>query len=454
MNNKRKLLTVITAVSLSGLIISGTFAWASLNSSKINSWTGTGDNSNPLYGGTLHDDHIDNGENKDVYVENWGQNAIAVRLYLSEYMEIGQGAGTKNDPDVNRAVSIDIAHPDANINDPLSWTPHIIKSGDTQSTGLNGDVFREYWEWNMGGQKYYNPAPADKRGVPDADGIDYVDSSSPEDLSPSVSGVRRTLFAEKVITIDEWEQMTDSQQIGSYWVIDTEDGAAYWAAPLESGQATGLLIDRVVLKKKPVNAYYYGVNVQAQMCSLDSPDSSTVGQQSLAGPAPADNYEVFLATATEKGKKLIHRLLEASVSLPMSPTAIPQPEASTATPTPTVAPASTATPTPTIAPASTATPTPTVAPSSTATPTPTSAPTSTATPTPTVTPEPPPVAVQTVTINMFRPLEGEMSFRLTNVVRYDSEITNPNNEQLKASEIENGGTIIAKAPCVVTCLST
>ncbi|MDR2650092.1 MAG: hypothetical protein LBB94_10310, partial [Clostridiales bacterium] len=73
MFNKRKFFTALTAISISTMLIAGTFAWISVNSSRVNSWSGKAE-VDPAEGpgGTLHDDYCENGENKDVYVENWG----------------------------------------------------------------------------------------------------------------------------------------------------------------------------------------------------------------------------------------------------------------------------------------------------------------------------------------------------------------------------------------------
>ncbi|MDR2648423.1 MAG: hypothetical protein LBB94_01700 [Clostridiales bacterium] len=492
MTRKKKLLTTVTALSLSGLIISGTFAWASLNSSKINSWTGAGEDTSPQYGGTLHDDHVENEENKDVYVENWGQNPIIVRLTLSEYMEIGRGAGVKNNPEINKAVSVDSANTYANIDDPASWTNHAFNNSGLSPGNLDGDIFHEYWQWEMGGQKYYYPAPTDKRGVSDTDGTDYVDSASPENLDPSAAGtlvIKQTLPVEKILTIDEWDLLDpDTQQIGNYWVLDT-DGSAYWSAPLMPGEATGLLLNRVVLKKEPSEAYYYGISVQAFMASVDDEVSSpsVAGVRTMRAAANADNYEALLETATEKGKAFIKRIIrEANSSdqvltkaptssllhtpIPVTsstPTLAPTdrlaPEISTVqtaaptmtaaeTPTPTMAAAETptVTPTPIIAAAETPTVTPTPILAAAETPTVTPVPTIAAAATPTVTPVPtiaaaPTSTPETVTIRMYQtPEGGTLSYQLTNVISYDIGI----------SAIERGGKITALEPCAVTYSDT
>ena len=90
--------------------------------------------------------------------------------------------------------------------------------------------------------------------------------------------------------MSEW--VSKGGPIGNYWVLDT-DGYAYWAAPLLPGQATGLLIHKVELIKKPPADYYYGIFVNAQMASqYDLPN----------------NYEQFLYDATKDGRDLTNKL--------------------------------------------------------------------------------------------------------------------------------------------------
>src|SRR5699024_1901336 len=90
MKNKRKVLASVSAVALSAaIILSGTFAWQSINQTAKNEVAGEGINP----GGRLHDDF--NGETKKVYVENFGEENIFARIRLDEYMEFGEGAGLK-----------------------------------------------------------------------------------------------------------------------------------------------------------------------------------------------------------------------------------------------------------------------------------------------------------------------------------------------------------------------
>ena len=62
--------------------------------------------------------------------------------------------------------------------------------------------------------------------------------------------------------------LDEGSTIGDYWVIDS-DGWAYWAAPLQPGDATGLLLNRVTQITSPQYDYFYGINVVAQMATKD-----------------------------------------------------------------------------------------------------------------------------------------------------------------------------------------
>jgi hypothetical protein len=247
---------------------------SSLNAQRINEWRGPGDNPESGVGGTLHDDHEDSGANKDVYIENWGNEDIFARVRLSEYMELGSGAGLKSVSEIGEAVH----NPDnlavslidgADIDKPETWLIHVTEAD-----------FQEYWEWTMGGQKYYYPAPESGR-----EDKGYVDQNSPEGLTAnsvnSEGAQAKSTPLARVLTMAEWK--AEGSPIGDYWVIDT-DGWAYWAAPVKPGEATGLLLDSVTLKKTPEKDYYYGVNVEAQMATKDG----TVDSDGVK-----DNYERF-----------------------------------------------------------------------------------------------------------------------------------------------------------------
>ncbi|MCL2775093.1 MAG: hypothetical protein FWD71_17355, partial [Oscillospiraceae bacterium] len=177
MNKKIKvILSVLIAVVL---ITAGTFAWVNFSQNVVNEFAGDG--SHP--GGTTHDDFDHDGDGhghhqKDVYIENWGKTPIFVRIRLDEYMEIGKGAGLKGEQN----NGIWIPNPDnlaeslistANIDDKTTWEPH-IPDGQADICDTPAD-FHKYWQWGMGGSKYYMPVSETDRADPA-----YVDQNITE----------------------------------------------------------------------------------------------------------------------------------------------------------------------------------------------------------------------------------------------------------------------------------
>ena len=158
--NKRQ---AIIAVALAAVIgLSGTFAWQSISQQALNEAKGI---SNP--GGRLHDDYSGPDGNKDVYVENFGDQDIFARVRLFEYMEIGKGAGTKGTQDANGSWTASVDNKatslvnGAEINDVSSWTLHLpgtndenISTGDETKTNWanSTQTFHSYFTWTMGGE--------------------------------------------------------------------------------------------------------------------------------------------------------------------------------------------------------------------------------------------------------------------------------------------------------------
>ena len=283
------------------LLVAGTFAWTNFEASIINFFTGSGadgsdggDNggTTPSPGGTLHNDISDEDgyeHFRDVYVENWGTEPLIVRIKLSEYMEVGPGAGLKNNPLENQAVSID-NNASRSIDDVSTWTPF---DGNMDQINRNQDTdgvsIRDYWQWTMGGQKHFFPAPEDRRGIVDDNGMDFVSTTSPAFITgDDLENAKETLNAE-VLTMSEW--ISNGEPLGHYWVVDV-DGYSYWAAPLEPGEATGLLLHKVELLREPTEDYFYGIFVDAQMATIDN---------------EPDNYQLFLHNdnATDDASRLV-----------------------------------------------------------------------------------------------------------------------------------------------------
>ena len=338
---RKKTLTAVGAVAMAALLaLGGTFAWQSISQQALNEAAAV---VNP--GGRLHDDF--DGRNKDVYVENFTDEAdgtpIFARVRLDEYMEIGTGAGTDRNLAKGEALTVTgltVVGQGSKINDKSTWI--------TRKPG-GGSAFEEYYAWDMeGGRTVYMPTfnknkdslAADINGTydgkPDTDVPydDYViytlgqqitadatyddDNNDIEDdgvrLESETHTAAETING-TVITMEEWvtrweayltalegnpdADIADYDVKGDFWVWDS-DGWAYWANPIEPGTATGLLLDGIELIDPPSDSYYYGINVVGQFVTADDIGylNGTGFYDRSAGRVPSANAENLLEIIT------------------------------------------------------------------------------------------------------------------------------------------------------------
>lgn len=123
--------------------------------------------------------------------------------------------------------------------------------------------------------------------------------------------IRQTRMA-NIYTMAEWIDI--GSPMGDFWVIDA-DGWAYWASPLESGSATGLLVDSVTatsLLNSEIRdrkaRYYYAIDVSMQAATAEPAD--------MDDPADCENYTGFwrhpqVTAAHEEASGAAQTLLEA-----------------------------------------------------------------------------------------------------------------------------------------------
>ena len=296
--NKKKVAKSTAAVAIAAaLLLSGTFAWQSISQTALNE---ASDVVNP--GGRLHDDF--NGENKDVYVENFADDAIYARIRLDEYFEI-----------IQKGTSEEIIHSiagerDADTGEIISWATHYFDSANATD---------EYWEWSTGGSTTYMPTfnmnkdslVADINGTYNGlDGVviddddddrytDYAeyadgetktdneiydaDTDGIDDVGEDFENLSTYIDAGNIVTVSEehtaqstldatlmsmQEWIDAGSQPGEYWVYDT-DGWVYWAQAIEPDTATGLLLDGIELAQVMDDSWYYAINVVAQFITAD-----------------------------------------------------------------------------------------------------------------------------------------------------------------------------------------
>ncbi|WP_270322121.1 hypothetical protein [Lactococcus petauri] len=295
--DKKHRLRNIALLVLVGLI-GGTFAFAAFNQQAINDRLR--ENPAPV-GARVHDYFSRQPENKDVFVENYGQEPIMARIRLSEFMEYQKRGQTG---------WIQVAGGDRH--DSSTWTVYRPVEGDINSRSAVDDSsnFTQYssltfgWERDNQEEPWYLPtlnhdstdlttaAAGDaqdylERGATHpGDGKDnfwqanvsYTNGSTGTPWPGSTEGTRTTsqnLRQERnPVTLQYWrEELEEHEQIGNFWVMDEATGWAYWANTLNPGQATSYLIDEARMEdaaRAIQGSYYYAIHVDSQLINVSS----------------------------------------------------------------------------------------------------------------------------------------------------------------------------------------
>ena len=140
---KKRKLRNIALLSLLGLI-GGTMAFQAFNQQAINDRLGE---NRP--GGRVHDYFNRETENKDIFVENFGDVAIMARIRLSEYMEIKRAGETDFTPLVAGTARDDVN----------SWT-RVMSSADDMSHRVGPSAaFNQYANLTFGWTRAGETAP-------------------------------------------------------------------------------------------------------------------------------------------------------------------------------------------------------------------------------------------------------------------------------------------------------
>ncbi|MCL2864879.1 MAG: DUF6273 domain-containing protein [Lachnospiraceae bacterium] len=358
MSNRRKLAAVCSAVIAAAMLIGGTLAWTSIFQAADNIIVGERepyDPGNP--GGRLHDDF--DGENKDVYAENFGDVPIMVRIRLHETLIVDGTTIVNNSPNIPSQHVCPIHSECAcNRGDLPIPAPGLPGSGNA--------AVRPYFTWVMGGEKAHMPTnnrdsdclasntsgegvdqvtngqTAPSRWVPEVDGsgniigFEEVENDGSHDfwtagettfaVNPAtitvawVGGIfnpslvpdeliltaRATLSPMAdipnggVITMQEWRLLPANQQVGDFWVVDA-DGWAYWANLLQPGESTSLLLDRVNAVNSPDgDIWIYTITPIAEFSTRTSWHDNGEGQTWFDSPhgAPSRVAVDLIARAT------------------------------------------------------------------------------------------------------------------------------------------------------------
>jgi len=287
------------------VLIGATLAWQSGSLTALNE---ASDVVNP--GGRLHDDF--NGENKDIYVENFADEDIFARIRLGEYFAIINNYVPDN-PDAPLSAVHELAGTRTETeNGTVTYSYAIHYFDRANATDL-------YWNWETGGETVYMPTFNRNKDslIPDLNGTyqpgEGVISKRDGDqyagyvkyrMGDKISGTeiydsdtndidevgddfeRLGNYADHIVIVEnviheavrtysaklmglaEWKTLPETEKTGPYWVYDN-DGWVYWAQPIKPHTATGLLLDAISLRGAMDDTWYYAIEVTAQFITAD-----------------------------------------------------------------------------------------------------------------------------------------------------------------------------------------
>ena len=311
---KKRKLRNIALLSLLGLI-GGTMAFQAFNQQAIN------DRENTIQvnvGGRVHDYYNRDTENKDVFVENYGERPIMARIRLSEFLEYQRG-----DEDFTPLVA---GSERGNLATWITWIPSANNINQRADTG-NSSAFNRYAQLTFGWSREGETAPwymptfnhdnLDLRTAAAGHARDYIAGAgatdgttdgtthpgdgtdaywSENDTFDNSAGIWPGVTLENEaaqnlrqqrapMTIEQWSNLLPYQQIGDFWVVDHTTGWAYWASLLEPGKASSYLLDAAELTEAIEDtvfngSYYYGIHVDSQLISPDNSEEFLPGGDS------------------------------------------------------------------------------------------------------------------------------------------------------------------------------
>lgn len=269
-SKKRKTLSAVLAISMvATMLLSGTLTYF-YQSKAVNTFQAE---RKEVIG---HDD-FQEGENKDIYVENTGGTPVYVRVKLTEDFRLTDAAGNVNS---YGTVDTPVAH-HANSAD--------VAVGNTADE--NEKKIHQYFTWTMGNKERKTVLSAkdaqfQAEAGTETEGVylsnDENGKVAHDDLGKGVAnGKPETLLSVepcKVILMSEYngypetsddpEVVTKKNYVG--WVYD-KNGWFYWSQMVQPGKATGFLLDNVTVKAG-LDDYDYTYNLNVTYQAVDDRD--------------------------------------------------------------------------------------------------------------------------------------------------------------------------------------
>ncbi|WP_308004108.1 hypothetical protein [uncultured Lactococcus sp.] len=309
MNKEQKRKLALIAVLGAALLVGGTFAFQAFNQQAINDRLR--DNEVEV-GGRVHDYYNRETENKDVFVENYGQEEIMARIRLSEFMEIQERGQSSFTPIVAGTSRADVTS-------WTTWKPSALNLDNREGVSNAFDEFSNLtfgWQRGTGEEAEFAPwylptfnlDERDDRTASAGHARDYFTSNVTDGVtngathpgdgtgaywtedSPPYDNTDGEWFGSQVMrnveqhvqqerpamTMEQWEHdLSDEEKIGDFWVIDHQTGWAYWASKVRPKETTSYLLDAAQMTEEADNingSYYYGIHVSSHLVSPEESD--------------------------------------------------------------------------------------------------------------------------------------------------------------------------------------
>jgi hypothetical protein len=256
-NSRRKVLALATAALIVCISVSGTFAWTQFVN-QTNEFIGTAAITGDII---LHDDFDPSTGQKEIYVETTTlSKKVFVRIKLAEYMDLL----TNNKP--------------TDLNDPDKFLTYyknhfhdsMLSASDCGQANSEGQLFHEFFSWELGGSKLYHTATTGDALNVDTDPASQIFADTTKYDAES-EFVKRTPAAEIISIADYNARSVEDKKATVAWVYDS-DGYAYWSQPLGApvtgtsiSPVTGLLLNKVTTGTNLADTdYYYVINVRVE----------------------------------------------------------------------------------------------------------------------------------------------------------------------------------------------
>lgn len=294
-NKNKRIAIIVSIVSAFALLLSGTYAWYK-GASVLNELQGTKVEKDVI----LHDDFDPSTGNKDVYVENTGDETVYIRVRFDEYLDLYH----------NQVVDYDVLKYKIHKPKLVDEEYDASKSSETISFQDDEGVVKEYdfynyFTWELGGSGKFYMSAMNQQAT-----NGYYQNNTV--FNGDEVGVKK-MPDSQVITIDKYKSLLDAEKKAfDGWIYDL-DGYAYYSKPLYKAQSTGLLLSHVTTNPSIIGNYDYFYGIHVDMEAVDYYDlgmwmegRASILDDNKTYPVASADAKLFLEAISQDAVKTIH----------------------------------------------------------------------------------------------------------------------------------------------------